>query len=108
MTEDIIKWNIQLWSFLFILISIIILLSIFLFLIHPTNIIHLEKSDCSWTICQGQDIQHCDWNEYLIAEHCCSGCTCSDTYYSKSENKCYLTLCESNPLGKDCTYEARK
>jgi hypothetical protein len=36
---------------------------------------------------------------------CCNNQTCSDTYYDYETNLCHLTLCEHNPLMKNCTYE---
>jgi len=42
-------------------------------------------------------------------EFCCGGNPCSDTYYSKEDGLCHLTLCENNPLMKgksNCTYQS--
>jgi hypothetical protein len=68
----------------------------------------IDKSDCMWTTCNGQDIQWCgNYNLYLTAEHCCNGCPCSDTYYDSSDDTCHLSLCENTPFteNKDCVYQ---
>jgi hypothetical protein len=42
-----------------------------------------------------------------VIVNCCNGSICSDTYYTPDDNLCHLSLCENNPLGKDCTYPGK-
>jgi hypothetical protein len=43
----------------------------------------------------------------MTYDNCCNGMSCSDTYYTYSDNKCHLTLCENAAFTnkENCIYE---
>jgi len=65
------------------------LLSLVLTLIAPTLL--LPDTDLTW-------------------DKCCGGNYCSDTYYSKEDNLCHLSLCEASLLifnKSECRYKSK-